>query len=212
MNCRECLENFSSMSADDVPASIAQSIRQHLAACPECEQEWQVFEYTLFVLSSSTQPLPAPDASAVMWQRCSEHIFQKVEAARVDTARASADRNPNSLESGAARTGFWGWATRQPGWSWATLCGAAAILGAAWWLAPHEEPAFSPGNSNNGAAPQLVNRPNDPGTLITFRRPPDAASGLVNHHTAMAADPFTDSVGSTLVSYSATTPSTSPRR
>ena len=204
MTCRECLEKFSSLSADEVPASMALSIREHLAACPECEQEWQVFEYTLFILSSSTQPLPAPNTSEVMWQRCSEHIFHKVEASRL-----SADPNPNSLKSGAARTGFWGWVTRQPGWSWATLGSAAAILGAVWWFAPHEEPLPPQGN---GAVPQLVNRSNDPGTLVSFRRPPEAASGLVNHHSAMAADPFTDSVGSTLVSYSATTPSTAPRR
>jgi hypothetical protein len=198
MTCRECLEKFSSMSADDIPASIEHSIRQHLAACPECKQEWQVFEYTLFILSSSTQPLPAPDTSEVMWQRCSEHIFQKIEAER---------QNPKLLKSGAARSGFWGWAARQPGWSWATLGSAAAILGAAWWLAPHEEPLSPPGNG----APQIAFQTNDPGTLVSFRRPPEAASGLVNHHSAMAADPFTDSVGSTLVSYSATTPSTAPR-
>jgi hypothetical protein len=190
MNCRECLERFSSLSADHVSASHALSIREHLAACPQCQQEWQVFERTLFLLSTSSQPLPTAPASEAMWHHCSEYIFQKTEAER-------GNRRAPQLSPGLKN-----WAARQPGWSWATLGGALVILGAAWLLAPHDEALTAPVN-DLGREAQI-------GTLVTFERPSAATSGLVDHHSAMAADPFADSVGSTLVSYSATSPLSHP--
>lgn len=186
MTCRECLEQFSSFSVDNLPEAGALSVREHLEACPQCRQEWQIFEHTLFVVSSSTQPLPAPQTSIAMWQRCSEHIFQQVESERLRTHQQS--------------SGFFSWFARQPKWSWATFAGAVAVLGAAWLFAPQEE------------APAVVELPNDPGALVMFQQPPAAAVGLVNHHSAMAADPFTDNVGSTLVSHSATSVSSPSRR
>jgi hypothetical protein len=190
MNCRECLEHFSSLSADHMSAPHVLSMREHLAACPQCRHEWQVFEHTLFLLSTSPQPLPGGQISDAMWCHCSEYIFQKVEAGRAD--RRAFGFSP----------GLRGWVTRQPGWSWATLGGALAILGAAWFMAPHDDvPTMAVNNLDR--QPQI-------GTLVTFERPSAAASGLVNHHSAMAADPFTDTVGSTLVSYSATAPVSHP--
>jgi hypothetical protein len=190
MKCRECLERFSALSADQVSASSALSVREHLAACEQCQHEWQRFERTLFVLSTSSQPLPAAPATEAMWLHCADYIFQKTEAGRGNRAAPQ------------LTFGLRGWATRQPGWSWATLGGALAILGAAWLLAPHDEALMAP-DTDLGRSASM-------GTLVTFERPSPAASGLVNHHSAMAADPFADSVGSTLVSYSATSPLSRP--
>lgn len=177
MTCRECLEQFSDLSVDDVSISAAQLMREHMTACPQCQHEWVIFEQTLFVLSTSSQPLPGADASQAMWEHCSEHIFQKVETNRQRQA------------------GLAGWFARQPRWSWITFGAAVTILGATWAFAPHDE-----------AINALRDSVSTPGTLITLQRPPAIASGLVNHHSAMNADPFTDNVGSTLVSYSATSP------
>jgi hypothetical protein len=191
MTCRECLEQFSEMSADNVSASTALSIREHLKACPQCVDEARAFEHTLFILSASSQPLPTPQISDAMWQYCSEHVFQKVEAKRSN--------------SRATRPGLAGWFARQPLWGWASLAGAFAILTATWFLAPHEDAL----NALNEEVNVYRNTPTMRAGLITFERPPASASALVNHHSAMAADPFTDNVGSTLVSYSATSSATS---
>ena len=182
MTCRECLEQFPALSADDVSASSALTMRDHLESCPQCQQEWRVFEHTLFVLSTSLQPLPAPQASDAMWQHCSEHVFQKIEKQR--------------LAHRSHRPGVVGWLTRQPRWGWATLGGELAVLGSVWFFTPHDTQPDA----------LLPRRVSIPVTRVTFERPPAVASGLVNHHSALNADPFTDHVGSTLVSYSATTP------
>jgi hypothetical protein len=82
----------------------------------------------------------------------------------------------------------------QPRWGWAALAGSVAVLAAVWFSTPQ-----------NNASPTNLAADNLPeGTLIRFERPPSAASPFINHHSAMAFDPFADHVGSTLVSHSAT--------
>lgn len=199
MTCRDCLEKFSALSADNVSQTSALSLHEHLQACPQCKDEWVLFERTLVVLSTSTQILPAPEASEQMWKSCAEHVFESVEKQR------------NGKRRTPRRAGVLGWFGQQPRWSWASLAGAVAILAAAWFFAPHDETL----NAIAGAGDALRNAPTSqaglgPGALVTFQRPPAAASGLVNHHSAMAADPFADNVGSTMASYSATSPAKAP--
>ena len=163
-----------------------------------------VFERTLFSVSCLSQPLPSPLASEQMWHRCSEHIFQKVEAERNGTKQTLV---ANSVAAPEYSGGISRWFSRQPRWSWATLGGALAILAGVWFLAPQDDNATF---ANSGNFPT---QNDSPGELIVLQRPSGATSGLVDHHSAMAVDPFTDYVGTTLVSYSATSPSaTSPQR
>jgi hypothetical protein len=115
-----------------------------------------------------------------MWQCCAEKLYEKREAERL------ARQNP----------GLWSWMRVQPRWGWAALGGAVAVLGSVWLMTP---------NPTNDGAPTLATA-DATGQLVMFREPPRAASGMVNHHAGMAMDPFTDHVGSTLVSYSATAP------
>jgi hypothetical protein len=195
MTCRDCLGKFSALSADDISATSAAAIHDHLLACPQCQGEWVLFERTLIVLSTSTQPLPSAQASEQMWQSCADHVFKKVENRR--TAR---------------RSGLLGWMTQQPRWSWASLFVALTILGAAWLFAPHDEAfnVLTDGVNTVWRNSDTSHAGFGPGALVTFQRPPAATSGLINHHSAMAADPFADNVGSTLASYSATSPATTP--
>jgi hypothetical protein len=192
MTCRECLEKIADLSADDVAASSAQTMLDHLESCPQCQREWSIFEHTLFVVSTTSQPLPAPQASDAMWQGCCDHIFNKVETQR--------GKGPS----------LYRWAARQPRWGWVSLGGALAILGATWVLAPHEDTldVLANGVPSQVVAVNSQAGLGSPGPLITFERPPAGASGLVNHHSAMATDPLADNVGSTMVSYSATAPTT----
>ena len=178
MDCRQAQSRLADLSAEHLSSSSATELRAHLVQCPQCDQEWQVFQETLLILSVSTQPLPSQQQSRVMWDVCLQKVAEQVEQQR------------------AERPALWGWARRQPRWGWAAVGSAIAVFGGVWWLAPHEETA----PAQFAASPDIVQR-------ISFERPPANASPLINHHVAMAFDPFTDHVGSTLISYSATVPS-----
>lgn len=195
MNCRDCQAQICDLSADALPAPIADLVREHLTVCATCGEEMATLERTLFSVSCLSQPLPSPLASEQMWHHCSEHIFQKVEAQRsgvLQSAAASSSATPEYSRS------TFGWFSRQPRWSWATLGGALAILGGVWFFAPNDD---STTFANNGEFPT---QNDSPGELVSLQRPSGASLSLINHHSAMAVDPFTDYVGTTLVSYSAT--------
>ena len=193
MNCHDCQAQLAELSVETLDSKSALAMRRHFDECGHCLQEWAFFERTLFLVSSLDQPLPSPLASEQMWHRCSEHIFQKVEAERQGRQQPE--------YSQAAETSSWkGWVLNQPRWSWASLAGAIVVFGAVWFLAPQDN---LNGNDNFPPEGQLVALPNK-----ALQNPPAMAAGLVNHHSAMTIDPFTDYVGNTMVSYSATTPAT----
>jgi hypothetical protein len=157
------------------------AVRKWIEECPDCQKEWHAIQTTLLVVSTSTQPLPSAEESLRMWQCCADKIFEKREAERL------ARQNPS----------LWSWIQMQPRWGWAALGGAVAILGSVWLMAPTA-------TTNDGAP--VITTADAAGELRMFRQAPPAASGMVNHHAGTAMDPFTDHVGTTLVSASATTP------
>jgi hypothetical protein len=176
MDCRQAQSSLADLSAEQLPSSSVSELHSHLEHCPECHREWQLFQVMLITLSSSTQALPSQQQSEEMWNACLQKWMEQVEEQRA-----------------AQRSSLWDWVRRQPRWGWAALGGAVAVFGGIWMFSPHDDPSELP--------------PTPPGvTWIRFDTPPAIASSLVNHHSAMAFDPFTDHVGSTLVSYSATAP------
>jgi len=195
MNCRDCQAKISDLSADALASSDAVLMREHLEDCRACKEEMAILERTLFSVSSATQTLPSALASEQMWHRCSEHIFQKVEAERAGAKQPIAAQREYSLQGNAS------WFSRQPRWSWAALSGALAILASAWLFNSPE----------SSSSPDFPVADNSPGQLVALQRPSGPASVLINHHSAMSVDPFTDYVGTTLVSYSATSNASSPR-
>ena len=199
MDCRDCQAHICDLSADALPAAAAESVREHLTVCATCGQEMAVLERTLFSVSCLSQPLPSPLASEQMWHRCAEHIFQKVEAQRSGAQNSTAAVSAPAPEYSR---GALGWFSRQPRWSWGALGGALAVLAGVWFLAPQDNSITF---ANNGNFPT---QNDSPGELVALRTPPGMAAGLIDHHSAMTVDPFTDYVGTTLVSYSATSPQT----
>ena len=192
MNCRDCQTKICDLSADALESCDVVLMREHLEECSACKAEMAILERTLFSVSCATQNLPSPLASEQMWHRCSEHIFQKVEAERVGAKQpAAASPVPQREYSLQGNTS---WFSRQPRWSWTTLGGALMILASAWFFNLPE----------SSSARSFPVADNSPGELVALRRPTGAASVFVNHHSAMSVDPFTDYVGTTLVSYSAT--------
>ena len=167
-------------SADNLDAPTAAQVRRFLAECPDCKREWEAMQSTLLTVSALSQPVPTPAQSSAMWSKCAEKLHASIEAERL----------------AAQRPAWRQWLGVQPRWGWAALGGAVAVLGSVWLMGPQNAPVSPADNSN-------------PGQLVAFQQPPAMASTLVNHHSAMAFDPFTDHVGSTLVSYSATAPESS---
>jgi len=165
--------------SSDTREPALREIEEHLALCPPCRQEWQVFQQTLFVLSTTSQHLPSAECSRAMWEACSRGIYDKIETQRIATQ-----------SSGAISWSLGSWMKSQPAWGWVTLGGAVAVFGAVWFMAPQND---------------VTVQPNTTYALVADGdRPPQVASPFINHHSAMAFDAFNDHVGSTLVSYSAT--------
>jgi hypothetical protein len=183
MNCCDCHEQLADLSAGILNAQGTQAVQFHLEQCGHCSQEWVVFERTLFLVSTTQQVLPSPLASEQMWHQCMEHIFEKVEAERLQAS-------PVNVPAGQ---GWRGWVVRQPRWSWAGLAGAFALFGAVWFMAPHGDAAY-----NDAFPPE--------GQLVALQNPPAVAAGLINHHAVTTVDPFNDYAGKTLVSYSVAPP------
>ncbi len=188
MERREALELLPELSADCLDEKTAAAVRQWVDECPECQMEWRSLQTMMETLSTSSQPLLTPAQSQRMWANCAEKMFDRVETERL------AQQSPS----------LWSWMKMQPRWGWAMVGGAVVMLGAA-WIANPEIPEATSGEN----APALVaemNNENDPGELRVLSRPPSYAASMVDHHAQMAIDPFSDHVGSSLVSYAASAP------
>lgn len=181
-NSRQAQALLPDFSAGCLDADCEAAVREWLDKCPECRGEWQSIQGTMQVLSSTPHAPLSEEASRRMWHCCREQIFEKTEANRL------AAQNPS----------FWNWFKAQPSWGWAALGGAVAILGSVLLT-----PDTTPETSTPQFATTMLSGTPTPG-LKLFSQPSRVTSELVNHHSAMAFDPFTDHVGSTLVSYSAT--------
>ena len=60
MNCTDCQNQFSDFIDDEISLKLARSFKSHLADCPACAKEWQVFQHTINTLHSvPTQKVPA---------------------------------------------------------------------------------------------------------------------------------------------------------
>jgi hypothetical protein len=178
MDCRQALAQLGDLSAEGLPVRSAQEIIAHMEQCPECEKEWELFRKTLFLASTTTQPLLTAQQSQQIWGVCLQKIIEKTEAERT-----------------TVRSPFLGWFTGQPRLGWAALGGAIAVFGSVWAFTPH------------GSAPRTpttIAQFDTSTNFVRFENPPRNTAALVNNHAAMAFDPFNDHVGSTLVSYSAT--------
>jgi hypothetical protein len=189
MNCQHAKSSFAILSVEEASCAEMRELQEHLAECPPCEKEWVVFQQTLLIVSTTPQPLLSAEQSRLMWEECARRCMDKTEEKRLAAQRSA--------------SGGWSlsqWLGMQPRWGWAALGGAVAVFGAVWFLAPQDD------------APTPTWAANDPGMtqLVRFDRPPTAASPFINHHSAMAFDPFADHVGSTLVSYSATSSEMNP--
>ena len=194
MNCRQVEAKLADWSADNLPDSFCEELRNHLRQCPPCAQHWAQFQQTLHVVSASTQPCCSTARSHAMWRCCEEHIQKKVEGER--------------LSRQAAIRPWWQFSPRV---GLASLVGACSVLLAV-SLTPsrllrHDSSLADRATTLQSTTVQ-VQAPQNSGASrdewIRFTLPPAQASPFINHHVAMAFDPFADHVASTLISDVAT--------
>ena len=181
MDCRHAISQIAALSADDLPASSIAELRAHLAECLGCREEWELFQSTRLVVSTVSQPVPTAECTERMWQACFQEVHVRIEQQRLK--EQGAEQRPRMLN----------WLMLQPRWGWVALGGAVVVLGGVWLL---------PAQDVQGPDGRIPDKRPD----VRFTLPPEGTSPLVNHHAATMFDPFTDHVGSTLVSYSATAP------
>ncbi len=187
MDRREALNKLPELSAGCLDTETEAAVRRWVEECPRCKAEWQSLQKFLGTLQAVPSAELTPEQSRRMWSRCSEALFDKIEQQRIQ------EQNPS----------LWRWMKSQPRWGWAMLGGAVVVLGAT-ILAPDNSPVAP---AAAGGAPVTLASAHgnaaDPGELQTLGRPPLYAATMVDHHAQLAADPFSDRVGSSLVSYTA---------
>ena len=202
MNCRQVEEKLADWSADNLPERSCSELQEHLQQCSPCAHHWNEFQQTVTTVSTSSQPLLSPQKSQEMWRCCERYLAEKAERERNE------QRNVQSTRSKPDAAAF-SWWNINPRWGWASLAGAFVVLAAA-GLAPQN--ITRP--TNEVSAPIRVAVSDKPLRVepreewIRFTLPPTQASPFINHHAAMAFDPFADHVASTLISDAATNVST----
>jgi hypothetical protein len=146
MDCREALAQLGDLSVQGIPPRLANEIMSHLQECPECEDEWVAFQETLFIASTTAQPLPTPEQTQQIWNACLEKIIAE-----------------NERERTKARNPFLGWFDFQPRLGWAALGGAVAVFGGVWLLAPQADVP-----QDSSAVPQFVRFENPPESMAAL--------------------------------------------
>ena len=198
MDCKQAQTNLCELSAQACDEITAREVERHLAQCPPCEEEWRELQRSLLQLSTATQSLPSSEQSRAMWAACEK----KLAAA----SRAAASRPAPSLSLAERLQQALG---LQPRLGWVALGGACALLFGALLTSP--SPSVAPLENNASEYSRVVQssiRDEAPiqRASSNTQKPPRAAALFIDHHTAMGFDPFTDHVGPTLVSFSASAP------
>lgn len=189
----------------------------HFATCSSCQECWEEYQQTMFVLSTSTQPIPGDSRSQQMWNYCQQRITESEIDSRYSTpARAALRNSINETTGNSLRN----WIGGQPRWSWIALGGAMAALAGAWFAT---SPTSDPGNSAPITSAQLfapshvdnVNYPPasasrktplglpsfDASPSTVFEAPPVPASRFVDQPSAINENPLQNVTSSSVVSY-----------
>jgi hypothetical protein len=226
MNCATVQSKICELSVDSLSARDASNMLAHFAACPSCQECWEEYQQTMFVLSTATQPIPAKTQTQQMWSHCQQRITESEIDTRYSSPARAALRN--SINA-TAENNLLGWIGGQPRWSWIALGGAMAILAATWFAtipaqnngsAPTITTAqlFAPSHLNTvDYPPSEVPAPNQPALNLpsynpssptVFQAPANPPSQFVTHDSVPSGNPLQDAASSSVVSY--TVPSNTP--
>lgn len=219
-DCRRVLSQIASYSVEELSNDDASAFTRHLDDCPPCQGQWLLFEKTLTTLSETPEAKIEVERSRQMWVACVEHMKAKNPAladtidaqlnggsevmsqpSRSELLGGEGDRRA-SIYSRSSRTGWFEGLRNvfSPQFSYALAGASALALGAAYFMSPPEYV---------GPPQVVVALPSLPTVSlrnVSFQVPPHATTGMLDYHSAMAFEPFSDHVGPTLVSYTVKQP------
>jgi anti-sigma factor RsiW len=216
-DCRRVLSQIASYSVEELSTDDASAFTRHLDDCPPCQGQWLLFEKTLTTLSETPEAKIEVERSRQMWVACMEHAKSKTPALANQHSTEEVISQPSrsvshglegdrrsSLSSGSSR---WLQSLRsafrpqfRPQFGYALAGISALVLGASYFLSP------SAPLEQSRVATTLPAMPNGQSKLVSFQVPPHATTGMLDYHSAMSFEPFSDHVAPTLVSYTATQP------
>jgi hypothetical protein len=224
MNCATVQSKICELSVDNLSARDASSMLAHFAACPSCQECWEEYQQTMFILSTSTQPIPGGKQTQQMWLHCQQRITESEIDSRYSTPARTALRH--SIHETAGNN-LLGWFGGQPRWSWIALGGAMAILAATWFVSspPQNNTStpsitsaqlFAPSHLNTIDYPPAptpnqpaLNLPSyNPSSPTVFQAPTIPASQFVTHDPVTNGNPLQEAASSSVVSY--TVPNNTP--
>lgn len=218
-DCRRVLSQIASYSVEELSPADIDAFTRHLDDCPPCKGQWLLFEKTLVTLSQTPEAQIEVERSQQMWVACLEHAKAKNHSSAANsTQKVEVLPQPshsglsegeggrrNSPDFAGARRGTPGWLQLlrnafSPRLGYVTAGVAAALLGAAYFLSPTPAPQ-APASRVAFSLPAM---PEVRANLVSFQTPPHATTGMLDYHSEMSFDPFSDHVAPTLVSYTAT--------
>lgn len=223
MNCASVQSKICELSVDSLSARDASNMLAHFATCPACQDCWEEYQQTMFVLSTATQPIPARTQSQEMWSHCLQRITETEINSRYSSPARAALRNSVNATAG---NNLLGWIGGQPRWSWIALGGAMAVLAATWFASvpvPNNTNTppitsaqlFAPSHFNNvdyPPAPSLnqppLNLPSYDSSSPTVFQAPTVSAPQTDHRAVMSGNPLQDATSSSVVSY--TVPNNTP--
>ncbi len=195
-------------------------LMSRIQECPECTGQWVLFQKTYTVLSQTGESEVSVERSQQMWLTCLEHAQHKphtqhkthAQAAhsvaklqsevvpvsfRSDSSKREEDRrNPHASLSPFAFL-------RQalmPRLPYALAAGAFALLATA-YLAPVRPGVKTTQIASRPASQNLQNAilPLPTASQVRFAVPPRATTGMIDYHSEMGFEPFSDHLAPTLI-------------
>jgi hypothetical protein len=207
-----------SYGVEELSNEDAAQLMSRVHECRECTGQWVLFQKTYTVLSQTGQTEVSVERSQQMWLTCLEHAKHKdhaLESAdgqpdhksksevvpvsfRSDSSQREGDRRPSSASIYPFPFLKSSFVSRLP---YALAAGAFALLATAYFASPTPEVAPT--------APVVALQNTLPATsaarsLVSFAAPPRATVGMIDYHSAMGFEPFSDHLAPTLIATSAT--------
>ncbi|HEX9998203.1 MAG TPA: hypothetical protein VGB45_13770 [Abditibacterium sp.] len=204
---RHALMELISYGVEELSNEDAAQLLSRIHECPECTGQWVLFEKTYTVLSQSGETEISVERSQKMWLACVEHAKHKAPALTESEVLPGSSHSDSSLREGDRRrstypqsTSGWLGALKNafsPRLSYSLAAAATLVLAASLFFSPRPS-----GETSVAALPALPQA----ATAISFQTPPHATTGMLDYHSTMAFEPFSDHVAPTLVSFTATQP------
>ena len=205
-----------SYGVEELSNEDAAQLMSRVHECHECTGQWVLFQKTYTVLSQTGETEVSVERSQQMWLTCLEHAQHNKQkqlahepqsevvsvSFRSDSSQREGDRRspsatlrPLQLLIHSARRNF------VPRLPYALAAGAFALLVSAYLASPN------PDSGQN--APRVALEAPLPTQFVasaSFQAPPRATTGMIDYHSAMGFEPFSDHLAPTLVATSAGQP------